>query len=102
LLELKSYLGRVKWNVNPLGKKVHVRETCHIQSPLTPNTKQFNDCTQSDRSIKTKSDRPSNQISNSAMIVGVAMLELKKTDRMKPMQQLPYDWSGDRVRLMKG
>jgi hypothetical protein len=36
------------------------------------------------------------------MIVGVAMLELKKTDRMKPMQQLPYDWSGDRVRLMKG
>jgi len=72
------------------------------RSPLKSHIKQFDDCTQSDRSIKTKSDRPSNHISNSAMIVRVAMFELKKTDRMKPMQQLLYDWSGDRVRLMKG
>jgi len=30
------------------------------------------------------------------------MLELKKSDRLQPMQELHYDWSGDRVGLIKG
>jgi hypothetical protein len=36
--------------------------------------------------LKSKIDRPSHI----------------KTDRIQPMQQLHYDWSGDRVGLIKG
>jgi hypothetical protein len=55
---------------------------------LTANTKHCDDCTQIDRPSRIKSDRPSQQIPNTAMIVRVAIARSRiKSDR--PSHQIP-------------
>ncbi|MEG4272277.1 MULTISPECIES: hypothetical protein [unclassified Microcoleus] len=46
-----------------------MRSLYELRSPLTPNTKHCDDSTKIDRPSRIKSDRPSHQIPNTAMIL---------------------------------